>query len=119
MAGLRIYETAILPDFYQPGDFDMAGFCTGVVERSGIIDGRRIESGDAVIGLASSGLHSNGYSLVRKIVLDAAGLKVTDPIPELGRTVGEELLTPTRIYARPIRHVPWALAGSAFAAGRV
>jgi phosphoribosylformylglycinamidine cyclo-ligase len=98
-------ETAILPDFYQPGDFDMAGFCTGVVERSGIIDGRRIEVGDAVIGLASSGLHSNGFSLVRKVVFEAARLNVADWVEELGKTVAEELLTPTRIYVKPIRHV--------------
>jgi phosphoribosylformylglycinamidine cyclo-ligase len=98
-------ETAILPDFYQPGDFDMAGFCTGVVERPGIIDGKRVETGDAVIGLASSGVHSNGYSLVRKVVFEAAGLTVADAVPELGTTVGEALLTPTRIYVKPIRHV--------------
>ena len=71
-------ETAILPDFYQPGDFDMAGFAAGVVERDRIIDGQHIQTGDAVIGLASSGIHSNGYSLVRKIVFEAAKLKVTD-----------------------------------------
>lgn len=98
-------ETAILPDFYQPGDFDMAGFCTGVVERDRIIDGRHIQEGDAVIGLASSGVHSNGYSLVRKVVFEAAGLTVGDPVPELGKSVGEELLTPTRIYVKPIRAV--------------
>ncbi len=98
-------ETAILPDFYQPGDFDMAGFCTGVVEKAGIVDGSRVEPGDAVIGLASSGLHSNGYSLVRKIVFDAAGLSVSDQVPELGKTVGEELLAPTRLYVKPVRQV--------------
>ena len=98
-------ETAILPDFYAPGDFDMAGFAAGVVERDRVIDGRHVQAGDAVIGLASSGIHSNGYSLVRKVVFEAAGLKVTDPVPELGRTVGEELLTPTRIYVRPVRAV--------------
>src|SRR4029079_17330211 len=96
-------ETAILPDFYQPGDFDLAGFAAGVVERDRIIDGRAIRAGDAVIGLASSGVHSNGYSLVRKVVFEAAGLKVTDAVPELGKTVGEELLTPTRLYAKPVR----------------
>jgi phosphoribosylformylglycinamidine cyclo-ligase len=98
-------ETAILPDFYKPGDFDLAGFCAGVVERSGIIDGRRIEPGDAVIGLASSGLHSNGYSLVRKIVFEAAGLTVDKHVGELGKTVGEELLTPTRLYVKPVRRI--------------
>ncbi|MBX9583189.1 MAG: phosphoribosylformylglycinamidine cyclo-ligase [Gemmataceae bacterium] len=98
-------ETAILPDVYKPGDFDLAGFCAGVVERAGIIDGSRVEPGDAVIGLASSGLHSNGYSLVRKIVFEAAGLKVGDHVPELGKTVGEELLTPTKLYVKPVRRI--------------
>jgi phosphoribosylformylglycinamidine cyclo-ligase len=98
-------ETAILPDFYQPGDYDMAGFCVGVVEREHIINGRAIQAGDAVLGLASSGLHSNGYSLVRKIVFDVAGLKVGDFVPELGRTVGEELLEPTRIYVRAVKTI--------------
>lgn len=98
-------ETAILPDFYAPGDYDLAGFCVGVVERRSIIDGRAIQPGDLVIGLASSGLHSNGYSLVRKVVFERAGLKVTDHVPELGRTVGQALLEPTRIYARPVRQV--------------
>jgi phosphoribosylformylglycinamidine cyclo-ligase len=96
-------ETAILPDFYQPGDFDLAGFAAGVVERDQIIDGRAIQTGDTVIGLASSGIHSNGYSLVRKVVFEAAGLKVTDSVPELGGTVGEVLLTPTRLYVKPVR----------------
>jgi phosphoribosylformylglycinamidine cyclo-ligase len=103
-------ETAILPDFYQPGDYDMAGFCVGVVERDHIINGRAIQLGDVVLGLASTGLHSNGYSLVRKVVLEHQGLKVGDFLPELGRTVGEELLEPTRIYVRPVkgilRHYP-------------
>src|SRR5882724_9502474 len=85
-------ETAILPDFYRPGDYDMAGFCVGVVERDHIIDGRAIRPGDKVLGLASTGLHSNGYSLARKIVFDHAGLKPADFVAELGRTVGEELL---------------------------
>jgi phosphoribosylformylglycinamidine cyclo-ligase len=98
-------ETAILPDFYQPGDYDMAGFCVGVVERDHVVTGRGIRVGDVVLGLASSGLHSNGYSLVRKIVFEKAGLKVGDHVPELGRTVGEELLTPTRIYVRAIQDV--------------
>src|SRR5436853_2251516 len=80
-------ETAILPDFYQPGDFDMAGFCVGVVEREHIINGRTIRPGDLVLGLASSGLHSNGYSLVRKVVFEHEGLKIDQFLPELGRTV--------------------------------
>jgi phosphoribosylformylglycinamidine cyclo-ligase len=98
-------ETAILPDFYAPGDYDMAGFCVGVVERDHIIDGRHVRVGDKVIGLASSGLHSNGYSLARKIVFERAGLKVSDHVEELGTTVGEALLTPTRIYVRAVRSV--------------
>jgi len=98
-------ETAILPDFYQPGDYDMAGFCVGVVEREHIITGRRIQSGDAVLGLASTGLHSNGYGLARKIVFDHAGLKADEFVPELGRTVGDALLEPTRIYVRAMKHI--------------
>src|SRR5438876_6540811 len=98
-------ETAILPDFYQPGDYDMAGFCVGVVEREHIINGRGISPGDIVLGLASTGLHSNGYSLVRKVVFEHAELKVDQFVAELGRTIGEELLEPTRIYVRAVKHV--------------
>ncbi|MBX7105005.1 MAG: phosphoribosylformylglycinamidine cyclo-ligase [Gemmataceae bacterium] len=98
-------ETAILPDVYQPGDYDLAGFCVGVVERDHIITGKAIQPGDVVLGLASSGIHSNGYSLVRKVVFDVAGHGVNDFIPELGRTVGDELLEPTRIYVRAVRDV--------------
>ncbi len=98
-------ETAILPDVYQPGDYDLAGFCVGVVERDRIVNGRAVRPGDAVLGLASSGFHSNGYSLVRKVVFEHAGLKVTDFVPELGRTVGEALLEPTRIYVRPVKEI--------------
>ncbi|MDX1944928.1 MAG: phosphoribosylformylglycinamidine cyclo-ligase [Pirellulaceae bacterium] len=96
-------ETAIMPDIYARGDYDLAGFCVGVVERRHLIDGQSITAGDMVLGVASSGLHSNGYSLVRKVVFDLAGLGVHDDVPELGQTVGEALLTPTRIYARPVR----------------
>ncbi|MFO0803085.1 MAG: phosphoribosylformylglycinamidine cyclo-ligase [Gemmataceae bacterium] len=98
-------ETAILPDFYLPGDFDMAGFATGVVERDAIIDGTTIRSGDVVIGLASSGIHSNGYSLVRKIVFEAGKLGVNDTVPELGCTAGEALLAPTKLYVKPVRRL--------------
>jgi phosphoribosylformylglycinamidine cyclo-ligase len=98
-------ETAILPDFYATGDYDMAGFCVGVVERDHIIDGRHVRVGDAVIGLASTGLHSNGYSLVRKVVFEHAGLRGEDFVDELGTTVGDALLTPTRIYVRALRSV--------------
>jgi phosphoribosylformylglycinamidine cyclo-ligase len=99
-------ETAILPDFYRPGDFDMAGFAAGVVERERIITGEHIQPGDAIVGLASSGIHSNGYSLVRKIVFDTAGLALdAKPAALGGKTVAEELLTPTRLYVRPIRQL--------------
>jgi phosphoribosylformylglycinamidine cyclo-ligase len=98
-------ETAILPDFYQPGDYDMAGFCVGVVERDRIVNGKAIQVGDVVLGLASTGIHSNGYSLVRKIVFDHAGLKIGDFVPELGRTIGEELLEPTRIYVPCVKNI--------------
>ncbi len=98
-------ETAILPDTYAPGDYDLAGFCVGVVERKRLIDGHSMSAGDAVLGLASSGLHSNGYSLVRKVVFDIAGLNPHDDIPTLGETVGEALLRPTKIYATAVRQV--------------
>jgi len=98
-------ETAILPDVYAPGDYDLAGFCVGVVERRRIISGMAISSGDLVIGIASTGLHSNGYSLARRVVFQIAGLEVGDHVEELGCSVGEALLKPTRIYVRPIRSV--------------
>jgi phosphoribosylformylglycinamidine cyclo-ligase len=98
-------ETAIHPDQLEPGDYDLAGFCVGVVEKSGVIDGSAIAAGDIVIGVASSGVHSNGYSLVRKIVFEHAGLNVNDHVDELGSTVGEVLLRPTRIYTRTVRRV--------------
>lgn len=99
-------ETAIMPDIYARGDYDLAGFCVGVVERKHLIDGRSISPGDIVVGVASSGLHSNGYSLVRKVVFDLAGLGVEDQIKELGgQSVGDALMTPTRIYTRPIRKI--------------
>ncbi|HWL09395.1 MAG TPA: phosphoribosylformylglycinamidine cyclo-ligase [Planctomicrobium sp.] len=96
-------ETAIMPDLYGAGDFDMAGFCVGVVEKSRILDGSKIQAGDVLLGIESSGIHSNGYSLVRKIVFDAAQLEVDTHVPELSATVGEALLTPTRIYASVIK----------------
>ena len=92
-------ETAIMPDLYQGDDFDMAGFCVGVVERGRILDGKSIRPGDAVIGVASSGFHSNGYSLIRRIVFGIAGLTIDQHIPDLDRTVGDVLLEPTRIYS--------------------
>ncbi len=98
-------ETAILPDFYKPGEYDLAGFCVGVVERKQVLDGREIRVGDKVIGLGSTGLHSNGYSLARRIAFDHAGLSPETHVPELGRTVAEEFLSPTRIYVRAVKAV--------------
>jgi phosphoribosylformylglycinamidine cyclo-ligase len=98
-------ETAIMPDIYHGGDFDMAGFCVGVAERTRLIDGRAIRPGDVVIGLPSSGFHSNGFSLIRKVVFQMANLTVNDRIPELGKTVGEVLLEPTRLYPRVILEI--------------
>ncbi|MHC4406685.1 MAG: phosphoribosylformylglycinamidine cyclo-ligase [Planctomycetota bacterium] len=98
-------ETAIHPGERPPGEYDLAGFCVGVVERRNIIDGSTIAPDDVVIGLASAGLHSNGFSLVRKVVFEMAGLSVNDRVEELAATVGEVLLEPTRIYARPVRSV--------------
>lgn len=99
-------ETAILPDLYQRGDYDLAGFCVGVVERKRLIDGSQIQPGDVAIGIASSGFHSNGYSLIRKVVYEMGGLTNADAVPECGgKTVGELLLEPTRLYSRPVRTV--------------
>ncbi len=98
-------ETAIMPDLYREGDYDLAGFCVGVVERKHLIDGKSIAAGDVLLGVASSGLHSNGYSLVRKVVFDIAKLQVEDYVEELGQTVGDALMTPTRIYAQAVRKV--------------
>ncbi len=96
-------ETAILPEFYQEGEYDLAGFCVGVVERKQVLTGQEIREGDKVIGLASTGLHSNGYSLARRIAFDHAGLRHDSFVPELGRTIGEEFLEPTRIYVRALK----------------
>jgi phosphoribosylformylglycinamidine cyclo-ligase len=98
-------ETAIMPDLYQRGDYDLAGFCVGVVERAKVLDGSTISAGDIVLGVASSGIHSNGYSLVRKIVFEIAGQKLGDFCEPCGTTVGEVLLRPTTIYARAVRGV--------------
>ena len=95
-------ETAEMPGFYQNNEYDLAGFAVGIVDNNKIIDGTEIRVGHKLIGLASSGLHSNGYSLVRKISFDVLKLKLDEKISELGKTIGEELLTPTRIYTEPI-----------------
>ena len=98
-------ETAILPEFYHPGEYDLAGFCVGVVERKGVLDGTEIHPGDKVVGLGSSGLHSNGYSLARKIAFDRGGLAPDSHVEALGRTVADEFLEPTRIYVRAVKTV--------------
>ena len=95
-------ETAELPGFYAAGEYDLAGFTVGVVDRNAIIDGSSIQVGDAVIGVASSGLHSNGYSLARKIVAERLGGDLTSVHPTLGKSLGEALLEPTRIYVKPL-----------------
>lgn len=93
-------ETAEMPDFYSEGEYDMAGFAVGVVDRKKMIDGSGIKEGDAVIGIASSGIHSNGYSLVRKLFFEKMNMTTGDYVDELGTTLGEALLTPTRIYGK-------------------
>jgi phosphoribosylformylglycinamidine cyclo-ligase len=95
-------ETAEMPSFYPDGEYDLAGFAVGAVDRPKIIDGRHIVPGDAVIGLASSGLHSNGYSLARRVLFEQAKLTITTRLSELAGPIGEVLLTPTRIYAKQI-----------------
>ncbi len=98
-------ETAEMPGFYADGEYDLAGFAVGVVDNRKIVDGSEIRPGHQLIGIASSGLHSNGYSLVRKICFEVLGLTVDSHVPELGKTLGEELLTPTRIYANTIQQL--------------
>ncbi|MFO0727234.1 MAG: phosphoribosylformylglycinamidine cyclo-ligase [Myxococcota bacterium] len=95
-------ETAELPGLYHPGEYDLAGFAVGVVDRKDVIDGRTVVPGDVLLGVASSGLHSNGYSLARKALLDRGGLSLSARIDALGETLGEALLRPTIIYAKVI-----------------
>jgi phosphoribosylformylglycinamidine cyclo-ligase len=96
-------ETAEMPGFYAAGEYDIAGFIVGVVSRDRLIDGKSVSRGDLLVGLSSSGLHTNGYSLARQIAFDKMGLRVDDPVPELGVTIGEALLAPHRSYLREIR----------------
>jgi phosphoribosylformylglycinamidine cyclo-ligase len=98
-------ETAEMPGLYRENDYDLAGFVTGIVERDDIIDGSDISSGNTIIGLKSSGLHSNGYSLVRKICFADHDFSVEEYMEELGCTLGEELLKPTKIYVQPVLNV--------------
>ena len=95
-------ETAEMPGFYPIDEYDLAGYCTGVVDKSAIIDNKTMQEGDVIIALPSSGVHSNGFSLVRK-VLDVENINIKEPVVELGgKSIGETLLTPTRIYVKPV-----------------
>ena len=101
-------ETAEMPGMYNHGEYDMAGFVVGLVERDQVIDGSRVEAGDAVVGLPSTGLHSNGYSLVRRVLMEE-GVDLHETVPQLGRSLADELLEPTRIYARAVKRAREAL----------
>ena len=112
-------ETAEMPDFYQANEYDMAGFAVGLVDNAEIIDGSTIHVGDQIIGLASSGLHSNGYSLVRRIMFDQLKLQPDSFLEECNRTAAEELLEPTRIYVEPVLKLlkTFGIAGMAHITG--
>ena len=98
-------ETAEMPDMYDVNHYDIAGFCVGVVEKSKLLDGQGIEAGQTLIGIPSSGCHSNGFSLVRKVLIKDANLDLNQFYPEFGKTLGEELLTPTKIYVKAIKRL--------------
>jgi len=95
-------ETAEMPGFYKAGEYDLAGFCVGVVESEKLIDGSTISVNDRIIGIASSGLHSNGFSLARQVLLDKGKLQINDKVPGLEKPIGLELLEPTRIYVKSL-----------------
>jgi len=98
-------ETAEMPGFYSEGEYNLAGFAVGIVEKSKIIDGRKIKEGDSVIGIASNGLHSNGFSLARKVLLESNKYRIDGKVFSFGGYLGEELLTPTRIYVKPVLYL--------------
>lgn len=114
-------ETAEMPGFYQPGEYDVAGFSVGIVERDAMIDGSSIEPGDVILGLPSTGLHSNGYSLARKIAFERTGLDIQDEVEALGGKIGEVLLRPTKIYVKDvlplIQSMPEAVRGMVHVTG--
>lgn len=98
-------ETAEMPDMYDVKHYDIAGFCVGAVEKSKLLDGQKVNVGDVLIGLPSSGCHSNGFSLVRKVLIKDANLDLHKFYPEFNKTLGEELLTPTKIYVKTLKHL--------------
>ncbi|MBS4209584.1 phosphoribosylformylglycinamidine cyclo-ligase [Bacillus sp. FJAT-50079] len=112
-------ETAEMPGLYEEDEYDLAGFSVGACEKSDIITGEKIQDGDVLIGLASSGIHSNGYSLVRKIFLENQGFELDAKLPELKRSLGEELLKPTKIYVKPVlaAHKEFGLKGMSHITG--
>ncbi|AOY78284.1 phosphoribosylformylglycinamidine cyclo-ligase [Clostridium formicaceticum] len=107
MAGCALIggETAEMPGFYQDGEYDVAGFSVGMVDKSKVITGKDIQVGDVIIGIPSSGVHSNGFSLVRKVLLEGDKFDLNAPMEELGNTLGETLITPTKIYVKAVSEV--------------
>lgn len=95
-------ETAEMPGLYKENEYDLAGFAVGIVDKSKVITGQNIKVGDSILALPSSGIHSNGYSLVRKLFFEVLDMKTTDYVEQLEKTLGEELITPTKIYVKPI-----------------
>lgn len=95
-------ETAEMPDMYKDDDYDLAGFAVGIADRAKLIDGSRVKTGDRIIGLSSSGLHSNGYALARKLFFEAMGMKVSDKPSDSSKTIGELMLEPTKIYVKTV-----------------
>ncbi len=98
-------ETAEMPDFYQDGEYDLAGFAVGIVDKKNIVDGSKVKAGDVVVGIPSSGVHSNGFSLVRKLFFERLGYDTDTYVESLGTTLGEALLTPTKLYVKPVLEV--------------